>query len=209
MRKVGALTRASMTCLCWGQKHPPLQTPEELRPAVTWTPWPCFWLEAPPAPHRPRLPSAESLSRRPLPALPVPEGPSLSPAPSPAPGRKGSIQDRPLPPPPPCLPGYRGPKVEGDTEGGEVEDDPAGHHNEYEGIPVAEEYDYVHLKVSLPGSSPLEMPLGEPRGVGGGLGPKGRPSFSSHLPLFTGPTPYGLGSQNLATPLVAVSHSSL
>lgn len=164
---------------------------------------------SPPAPHRPRLPSAESLSRRPLPALPVPEGPSLSPAPSPAPGRKGSIQDRPLPPPPPCLPGYRGPKVEGDTEGGEVEDDPAGHHNEYEGIPMAEEYDYVHLKVSLPGSSPLEMPLGEPRGVGGGLGPKGRPSFSSHLPLFTGPTPYGLGSQNLATPLVAVSHSSL
>ncbi|XP_052502938.1 embryonal Fyn-associated substrate isoform X1 [Budorcas taxicolor] len=101
---------------------------------------------SPPAPHRPRLPSAESLSRRPLPALPVPEAPSPSPAPSPAPGRKGSIQDRPLPPPPPRLPGYGGPKVEGDPEGREVEDHPAGHHNEYEGIPVAEEYDYVHLK---------------------------------------------------------------
>nr|XP_005909861.1 PREDICTED: embryonal Fyn-associated substrate isoform X3 [Bos mutus] len=101
---------------------------------------------SPPPPHRPRLPSAESLSRRPLPALPVPEAPSPSPAPSPAPGRKGSIQDRPLPPPPPRLPGYGGPKVEGDPEGREVEDHPAGHHNEYEGIPVAEEYDYVHLK---------------------------------------------------------------
>uniref|UniRef100_A0A8D1DXP7 CAS family C-terminal domain-containing protein n=1 Tax=Sus scrofa TaxID=9823 RepID=A0A8D1DXP7_PIG len=100
---------------------------------------------SPPAPHRPRLPSAESLSRRPLPALPVPEAPSPSPAPSPAPGRKGSIQDRPLPPPPPRLPGYGGPKVEGDPEGGEVEDHP-GYHNEYEGIPMAEEYDYVHLK---------------------------------------------------------------
>lgn len=105
---------------------------------------------SPPLPHRPRLPSAESLSRRPLPALPVSEAPSPSPAPSPAPGRKGSIQDRPLPPPPPRLPGYGGPKVEGDPEGEEVEDNPEGHHNEYEGIPMAEEYDYVHLKVSSP-----------------------------------------------------------
>ena len=40
--------------------------------------------------------------------------------------------------------------MEGDPEGREVEDLPAGYHNEYEGIPVAEEYDYVHLKVSLP-----------------------------------------------------------
>ncbi|XP_063310961.1 embryonal Fyn-associated substrate isoform X1 [Pelobates fuscus] len=40
---------------------------------------------------RPRLSSSESLSRRPLPALPTA---------SPAPFRKGSIQDRPLPPPP-------------------------------------------------------------------------------------------------------------
>uniref|UniRef100_A0A673UY59 Solute carrier family 22 member 17 n=1 Tax=Suricata suricatta TaxID=37032 RepID=A0A673UY59_SURSU len=113
---------------------------------------------SPPLPHRPRLPSAESLSRRPLPALPVPEAPSPSPAPSPAPGRKGSIQDRPLPPPPPCLPAYGGPKVEGDPEGGEVDEDPAGHHNEYEGIPMAEEYDYVHLKGmdKAQGSRPLD-----------------------------------------------------
>ncbi|XP_053558306.1 embryonal Fyn-associated substrate isoform X2 [Bombina bombina] len=40
---------------------------------------------------RPRLSSSESLSRRPLPALPIA---------SPATHRKGSIQDRPLPPPP-------------------------------------------------------------------------------------------------------------
>lgn len=109
---------------------------------------------SPPPSHRPRLPSAENLSRRPLPALPVPEAPTPSPAPSPAPGRKGSIQDRPLPPPPPCLPGYGSPKVEEDPEDGEVEDDPAGYHNEYEGIPVSEEYDYVHLKVSSAPASP-------------------------------------------------------
>ncbi|XP_066133557.1 embryonal Fyn-associated substrate isoform X1 [Saccopteryx bilineata] len=108
--------------------------------------------------HRPRLPSAESLSRRPLPALPVPEAPSPSLAPSPAPSRKGSIQDRPLPPPPPHLPGYGGLKVEGDSEDQEVEDDAAGYHNEYEGIPVAEEYDYVHLKGvdKAQGSTPLD-----------------------------------------------------
>ncbi|XP_040272831.1 embryonal Fyn-associated substrate isoform X1 [Bufo bufo] len=40
---------------------------------------------------RPRLSSSESLSRRPLPAIPIA---------SPASHRKGSIQDRPLPPPP-------------------------------------------------------------------------------------------------------------
>uniref|UniRef100_A0A5F5PPV9 Embryonal Fyn-associated substrate n=1 Tax=Equus caballus TaxID=9796 RepID=A0A5F5PPV9_HORSE len=120
---------------------------------------------SPPTPHRPRLPSAESLSRRPLPALPVPEAPSPSPAPSPAPGRKGSIQDRPLPPPPPRLSGFGGPKVEGDPEGEEVEDDPAGQHNEYEGIPLAEEYDYVHLKGmdKAQGSRPLDKAItGDP-----------------------------------------------
>ncbi|KAK1338786.1 hypothetical protein QTO34_019445 [Cnephaeus nilssonii] len=120
---------------------------------------------SPPPSHRPRLPSAESLSRRPLPALPVPEAPSPSPAPSPAPGRKGSIQDRPLPPPPPRLHGYGGPKVEGDSEGREAEDGSAGHHNEYEGIPVAEEYDYVHLKGmdKAQGSRPLDKALpGDP-----------------------------------------------
>ncbi|XP_045697180.1 embryonal Fyn-associated substrate isoform X4 [Phyllostomus hastatus] len=115
-----------------------------------------------PAPsHRPRLPSAESLSRRPLPALPVLEAPSPSAALSPAPGRKGSIQDRPLPPPPPRLSGYGGYKVEGDSEGQEVEDDSAEHHNEYEGIRMAEEYDYVHLKEVLSAGEPLVLPAGD------------------------------------------------
>ncbi|XP_034353356.1 embryonal Fyn-associated substrate isoform X2 [Arvicanthis niloticus] len=111
-----------------------------------------------PPQHRPRLPSTESLSRRPLPALPVSEAPAPSPAPSPAPGRKGSIQDRPLPPPPPCLPGYGGLKPEGDPECREVDNDSAGPHNEYEGIPMAEEYDYVHLKGmdKAQGSRPLD-----------------------------------------------------
>uniref|UniRef100_A0A674IZK3 Embryonal Fyn-associated substrate n=1 Tax=Terrapene triunguis TaxID=2587831 RepID=A0A674IZK3_9SAUR len=76
---------------------------------------------------RPRLPSAESLSRRPLPALPSPGAP-----------RKGSIQDRPLPPPPPRLGGLAGGPDEGAGDG----------HSEYEGIRLAEEYDYVHLKVT-------------------------------------------------------------
>ncbi|XP_050775022.1 embryonal Fyn-associated substrate isoform X2 [Gopherus flavomarginatus] len=75
---------------------------------------------------RPQLPSAESLSRRPLPALPSPGAP-----------RKGSIQDRPLPPPPPRLGGLAGGPDQGAGDG----------HSEYEGIRLAEEYDYVHLKV--------------------------------------------------------------
>ncbi|KAJ8261594.1 hypothetical protein GJAV_G00156090 [Gymnothorax javanicus] len=50
-------------------------------------------------PSRPRLPSQDSLSRRPLPALPVAEVKPLSMGMG---GRKGSwIQERPLPPPPP------------------------------------------------------------------------------------------------------------
>nr|XP_045011448.1 embryonal Fyn-associated substrate isoform X2 [Jaculus jaculus] len=114
-----------------------------------------FLAKSPPPPHRPRLPSAESLSRRPLPALPAP---SPSPGPSPAPGRKGSIQDRPLPPPPPHLPGYRGLKMEGDPDSREVEDGQTDLHNEYEGIITAEEYDYVHLKGmdKAQGSRPLD-----------------------------------------------------
>ncbi|KAM9120945.1 embryonal Fyn-associated substrate isoform 1-T1 [Pangshura tecta] len=75
---------------------------------------------------RPRLPSAESLSRRPLPALPMPGAP-----------RKGSIQDRPLPLPPPRLGRLAGGPDEGAGDG----------HSEYEGIRLVEEYDYVHLKV--------------------------------------------------------------
>ncbi|XP_012589557.1 PREDICTED: embryonal Fyn-associated substrate isoform X3 [Condylura cristata] len=140
---------------------------------------------SPPPTHRPRLPSAESLSRRPLPALPVPEAPSPSPAPSPAPGRKGSIQDRPLPPPPPRLPGYGGPKAEGDPEGGEVEESPAGHHNEYEGIPLAEEYDYVHLKGmdKAQGPKPLDKAIpGDPELLERGL-PEQQKALSPGEPL--------------------------
>ncbi|XP_020037199.1 embryonal Fyn-associated substrate isoform X2 [Castor canadensis] len=140
---------------------------------------------SPPPPLRPRLPSAESLSRRPLPALPVLEAPSPSPAPSPAPCRKGSIQDRPLPPPPPCLPGYGGPKVEGDPEGREVEDDSAGPHNEYEGIPVAEEYDYVHLKGvdKAQGSRPPDKAFpGDPKLLERGL-PEQQETLSPGEPL--------------------------
>ncbi|XP_036406979.1 embryonal Fyn-associated substrate [Megalops cyprinoides] len=55
--------------------------------------------QAVPALGRPRLPSQESLSRRPLPALPVAEVKPLTVGMG---GRKGSwIQERPLPPPPP------------------------------------------------------------------------------------------------------------
>uniref|UniRef100_A0A6I8PCK1 Embryonal Fyn-associated substrate n=1 Tax=Ornithorhynchus anatinus TaxID=9258 RepID=A0A6I8PCK1_ORNAN len=114
---------------------------------------------SPPPPPRPRLPSAESLSRRPLPALPVSEPAAPSPAPSPASGRKGSIQDRPLPPPPPRLPSYGGPKADGDGERREGEGGAgAAASNEYEGIQLGEEYDYVHLKVSCP---PVDPSLSE------------------------------------------------
>ncbi|XP_038597317.1 embryonal Fyn-associated substrate isoform X2 [Tachyglossus aculeatus] len=127
---------------------------------------------SPPPPPRPRLPSAESLSRRPLPALPVSEPAAPSPAPSPASGRKGSIQDRPLPPPPPRLPTYGGPKADGDGEGREGGAGAAAEaSNEYEGIQLGEEYDYVHLKgvskdqgaelaaeISLPEESELLLP---------------------------------------------------
>uniref|UniRef100_A0A8D0HLD3 Embryonal Fyn-associated substrate n=1 Tax=Sphenodon punctatus TaxID=8508 RepID=A0A8D0HLD3_SPHPU len=102
-------------------------------------------LREPGPPARPRLPSAESLSRRPLPALPsserlAPEPPP--PAPSPAITRKGSIQDRPLPPPPPRLGGI-GPTEPPEPGGSDAQ-------NEYEGIRLGEEPDYVHLKVSDP-----------------------------------------------------------
>ncbi|KAF6129818.1 embryonal Fyn-associated substrate [Phyllostomus discolor] len=153
-----------------GEDEAPYDTPSSPEPlrasAPSDTDTLALLLARSPAPsHRPRLPSAESLSRRPLPALPVLEAPSPSAAPSPAPGRKGSIQDRPLPPPPPRLSGYGGSKVEGDSEGQEVEDDSAEHHNEYEGIRMAEEYDYVHLKGidKAQGSRPLDKTFpGEP-----------------------------------------------
>nr|KAF6391834.1 embryonal Fyn-associated substrate [Pipistrellus kuhlii] len=145
---------------------------------------------SPPPSHRPRLPSAESLSRRPLPALPVPEAPSPSPAPSPAPGRKGSIQDRPLPPPPPRLHGYGGPKAEGEPEGREAEDSAAGLHNEYEGIPVAEEYDYVHLKgmdKAQGSGAPEKASPGDPEALERGpLEQQEVPSPGEHLALPAG-----------------------
>ncbi|KAM3821742.1 embryonal Fyn-associated substrate isoform 1-T2 [Vipera latastei] len=96
-------------------------------------------LRDPGPPTRPRLPSAESLSRRPLPALPSEERLSGEPPPpSPSIVRKGSIQDRPLPPPPPRLGGL--------GAGEQVDQARDDVHNEYEGIRLADEYDYVHLK---------------------------------------------------------------
>lgn len=73
---------------------------------------------------RPRLSSSESLSRRPLPAIPTA---------SPASHRKGSIQDRPLPPPPIL---HRTPSDPGEDA-----------HCEYERIQCRDNH-YVHLQVS-------------------------------------------------------------
>ncbi|XP_030043756.1 embryonal Fyn-associated substrate isoform X2 [Microcaecilia unicolor] len=108
--------------------------------------------------HRPRLPSSESLSRRPLPALPTQlsgdRGTGETAATTCSPPvfiRKGSIQDRPLPPPPPTV--YGPPNKEERPQ------------NEYEGIRSAEEYEYVHLKGSErlcpqsgPNPAPQELP---------------------------------------------------
>lgn len=104
---------------------------------------------------RPRLPSQESLSRRPLPALPVPDGKSSSGGMG---SRKGSwIQERPLPPTP--QPSFSLPSAPtsvtvtvGPVNG---EDDPS---NEYAGIgltpipaPVTtgDSVGYVKLQVSF------------------------------------------------------------
>uniref|UniRef100_A0A8C1S463 Embryonal Fyn-associated substrate n=1 Tax=Cyprinus carpio TaxID=7962 RepID=A0A8C1S463_CYPCA len=101
---------------------------------------------------RPRLPSQESLSRRPLPALPVAE---VKPITGDMGSRKGSwIQERPLPPPPttafPLVPGpvSLAPAV------GRMEDEEQG--NEYAGIgltptpppsyPVGDSVGYVKLQ---------------------------------------------------------------
>ncbi|CAK6952992.1 embryonal Fyn-associated substrate [Scomber scombrus] len=101
---------------------------------------------------RPRLPSQDSLSRRPLPALPVPDGKS--------PGggmgsRKGSwIQERPLPPTPqPAFPLPPTPSTVTLTVGtSDGEDDPS---NEYAGIgltpipapvPTGDSVGYVKLQ---------------------------------------------------------------
>ncbi|XP_029026092.1 embryonal Fyn-associated substrate [Betta splendens] len=79
---------------------------------------------------RPRLPSQESLSRRPLPALPVPDGKSSGGGMG---SRKGSwIQERPLPPTPqPSFPLPPTPPTVTLTMGPADEDDPS---NEYAGI---------------------------------------------------------------------------
>ncbi|XP_051553647.1 embryonal Fyn-associated substrate [Myxocyprinus asiaticus] len=101
---------------------------------------------------RPRLPSQESLSRRPLPALPVAE---VKPIAGDMGSRKGSwIQERPLPPPPPAafpLPPtqvFLAPTI------GRVQDEEQG--NEYAGIgltptpapsyPVGDSVGYVKLQ---------------------------------------------------------------
>lgn len=104
---------------------------------------------------RPRLPSQESLSRRPLPALPVQDGKA---SPGGMGSRKGSwIQERPLPPTPqPAFPLPHAPSTVMLTVGlGDGEDDPS---NEYAGIsltpvpapvPTGDSVGYVKLQVSF------------------------------------------------------------
>ncbi|XP_071765215.1 embryonal Fyn-associated substrate isoform X1 [Centroberyx gerrardi] len=113
---------------------------------------------------RPRLPSQESLSRRPLPALPVPDGKSSGGGMG---SRKGSwIQERPLPPTP--QPAFPLPPTTSSvtlTVGpGEGEEDPS---NEYAGIgltpipaplPAGDSVGYVKLqgKPEPPPDAPAE-----------------------------------------------------
>ncbi|XP_075425186.1 embryonal Fyn-associated substrate isoform X2 [Ascaphus truei] len=85
---------------------------------------------------RPRLSSSESLSRRPLPALPNA---------SPVPQRKGSIQDRPLPPPPTL------PHMPSDTGSGESAQ------SEYERIQSRDNH-YVHLQGAVTSQKSLTKP---------------------------------------------------
>lgn len=104
---------------------------------------------------RPRLPSQESLSRRPLPALPVPDGKSSGGGMG---SRKGSwIQERPLPPTPqPSFPLPPTPPTVTLTMGPvDGEDDPS---NEYAGIgltpipvpvPSGDSVGYVKLQVNF------------------------------------------------------------
>lgn len=101
---------------------------------------------------RPRLPSQDSLSRRPLPALPVPDGKSSGGGMG---SRKGSwIQERPLPPTPqPAFPLPPTPSTVTLTVGSvDGEDDPS---NEYAGIgltpvpapvPTGDSVGYVKLQ---------------------------------------------------------------
>lgn len=103
---------------------------------------------------RPRLPSQDSLSRRPLPALPVTE---VKPVVGGMGARKGSwIQERPLPPTPqPAFPLPPAPPSVTLTVG---QSDGEEHGNEYAGIgltpipaplPVGDSVGYVKLQVSL------------------------------------------------------------
>ncbi|XP_034019970.1 LOW QUALITY PROTEIN: embryonal Fyn-associated substrate-like [Thalassophryne amazonica] len=106
------------------------------------------------AQSRPRLPSQESLSRRPLPALPVPVADGKTPGGGMG-SRKGSwIQERPLPPTPqPAFPLPPAPPTVTLTVGsGGEDDDPS---NEYAGIslgpvpapvPAADSVGYVKLQ---------------------------------------------------------------
>ncbi|KAM9836944.1 embryonal Fyn-associated substrate [Aulostomus maculatus] len=128
------------------------------------------------AQSRPRLPSQESLSRRPLPALPVPDGKSSS-------GGMGSrksswIQERPLPPTPqPAFSLPPAPATVTLTVGGsDGEDDPS---NEYAGIgltpipapvPSGDSVGYVKLQgkpdplpVSLAQNGQTQTITAEPR----------------------------------------------
>ncbi|XP_073692392.1 embryonal Fyn-associated substrate isoform X1 [Garra rufa] len=101
---------------------------------------------------RPRLPSQESLSRRPLPALPVAE---VKPIAGDMGSRKGSwIQERPLPPPPPAAFPLPPVPVSLAPAMGRTEDEEQG--NEYAGIgltptplpsyPVGDSVGYVKLQ---------------------------------------------------------------
>ncbi|XP_043100472.1 embryonal Fyn-associated substrate [Puntigrus tetrazona] len=101
---------------------------------------------------RPRLPSQESLSRRPLPALPVAE---VKPITGDMGSRKGSwIQERPLPPPPPAAFPLPPAPVSLAPTVGRMEDEEQG--NEYAGIgltptpppsyPVGDSVGYVKLQ---------------------------------------------------------------
>lgn len=102
---------------------------------------------------RPRLPSQDSLSRRPLPALPVAE---VKPIAGDMGSRKGSwIQERPLPPPPPAAFPLPPAPVSLAPTVGRMEDEEPG--NEYAGIgltptpppsyPVGDSVGYVKLQV--------------------------------------------------------------
>ncbi|XP_039602217.1 embryonal Fyn-associated substrate [Polypterus senegalus] len=123
--------------------------------------------------YRPRLSSQESLSRRPLPALPVAE---VKPIKSRKKGlcRKGSsIQERPLPPPPPPsfpLP----PPPTGDPQ------------REEETVEIANEYEGIGL-ITVPsnqGADATNIPLGE---SGGYVKLQGQPLPEPPRPQREGP----------------------